>query len=828
MIAFPNMVVPVKPSLSNPSKSAERALAERTPVVLLACRANAEKDPSEEDLYRIGVTAVSKPLELNPNRGIILLDTLEIVKVRAFDESRADPCAFVEKLHFARTNENSPEIVALHRALIDKFKLYIRAGANVATNMGDSLEKFDDVQIAIAVITMAIPGHVDTKQAILEETVLSTKIKKLILFLESEIEGLKLDRKISAEVASEFHRSHRDAYLHETMRAIQKELGDDDEAEIENLAKKIDGKPMPKEAKARAKAELGKLKKMHPQSAEAGVCRNYIESILELPWDKKSPLVTDLKKAAETLDRGHYALDKIKDRILEFLAVQKRSSKPKGTILCFAGPPGVGKTSLGRAIAEATGRSFAKLSLGGVHDEAEIRGHRRTYVGATTGKILATMKKAGTSNPLIILDEIDKLGSDTYHGDPQSAMLEVLDPEQNTAFNDHYIDLDYDLSHAMFIATANSLDGVQRPLLDRMEVIELSGYTEAEKIEIARRHIIPKLLERNGLKDDEFSIDDSALGTLIQKYTRESGVRGMERQLDKIMRKVVRKIAEAEASASPSIAAASATDASDTDADAAAAEAGAGAGSGASSGKTQAPAKQRPITEKITAENLKDSAGVEKFNHEVAFDKDAIGIVRGLAWTEAGGEMLTIEAAIMEGKGEARFTGKLGDVMKESIETAKSFIRSRSRAFGIDPRTWAKTDIHIHVPEGATPKDGPSAGVAMTTAIVSAMTGIPVRACVAMTGEATLRGRILPIGGLKEKLLAAARGGIKTVLIPFENKKDLDDIPKAILSKISVMPVKTADEALKIALGGNLSPLAETGDFYQNLLAEAGAPRTAL
>ncbi|MBQ8211465.1 MAG: endopeptidase La, partial [Treponema sp.] len=576
-------------------------------------------------------------------------------------------------------------------------------------------------------------------------------------------------------------------------KSIQTELGDDCEY-YDDLEKKIDKVGLSKEAYLKAKSEIKKLKNMSPQSPEYSILRNYLELLLSLPWNKKSELDKSISEAEKILDEEHYALEKVKERILEFLAVQKRVGCSKGTILCFMGPPGVGKTSLGRAIAKATGRVFEKLSLGGVHDEAEIRGHRRTYIGAQCGKILSIMKKAGVNNPLIMLDEIDKMGND-YRGDPASAMLEVLDPEQNVAFNDHYLDLDYDLSNVMFIATANSYN-IPRPLLDRMEVIELSGYTEDEKIEIAKRHIIPKTLVKNGLDKSEISISDGAIRDIVRYYTRESGVRGLERQIDKMMRKSLRKIGER------------------VECDDCLFEL---------KEETQKPQKDKII--KITSDNITEFLGVKRFDFGKSEEKDSVGTVTGLAWTEVGGELLQIESAVMAGKGLAVFTGKLGDVMKESIETAKSFVRSHSAQFGINSKIWDKIDIHSHVPEGATPKDGPSAGIAMMTSIVSTLTEIPVRKDVAMTGEITLRGRVLPIGGLKEKLLAALRGGIKTVAIPFENVKDLEEIPQVVKDGLKIIPVKTADEVLKIALSKPLQPIKEVGDFFENLLKTPSKPQ---
>ena len=601
-----------------------------------------------------------------------------------------------------------------------------------------------------------------------------------------ELDFIKMDRLIRSRVKQSIDKNQKEFYLTEQMKAIQKELGDDND-DYDDLEKKIDSIGLSKEAYIKAKSEMKKLKNMSPQSPEYSILRNYLECLLSLPWAKKSSLDKSISEAEKVLNEEHYALEKVKERILEFLAVQKRVGCAKGTILCFMGPPGVGKTSLGRAIAKATGRVFEKLSLGGVHDEAEIRGHRRTYIGAQCGKILSTMKKAGVNNPLIMLDEIDKMGTD-HRGDPASAMLEVLDPEQNVAFNDHYLDLDYDLSNVMFIATANTYD-IPRPLLDRMEIIELSGYTEEEKIEIAKRHIIPKTLKKNGLEKGEISISDSAIRDIIRYYTRETGVRDLERKIDKLMRKTVKQLGDNSENENSLF-----------------------------SLSSEQNDNKVPGTIKITSDNLSEFLGIRKFDFGKSEAKDSIGTVTGLAWTEVGGELLQIESAVMAGKGLAVFTGKLGDVMKESIETAKSYVRSHSSKFGINSKIWDKVDIHIHVPEGATPKDGPSAGIAMMTSIVSTLTDIPVRKDVAMTGEITLRGRVLPIGGLKEKLLAALRGGIKTVIIPNDNMKDLDEIPQIVKDNLKIIPVKTSEEVLKIALSKPLSPIDDIGDFFENIL----------
>jgi len=652
------------------------------------------------------------------------------------------------------------DLSLLSKAVLNKFDKLVKVSKKVSE---EGLETIKDTKepskIADAVANQLQISLVE-KQKILENLSVQNRLESLLTFIESEIEVLSVEKKIRGRVKNQMEKTQREYYLNEQLKAIQKELGEteDGKDETQNLEEAIKKAKMPKEAEEKSLSELKKLKSMSPMSAESTVVRNYLDWMVSLPWGKTSKVNTDINNAKKILDEDHYGLEKVKDRILEFLAVQSRINKIKGPILCLVGAPGVGKTSLGKSIAKATGREFVRMSLGGIRDEAEIRGHRRTYIGSLPGKIIQMMKKSGKNNPLILLDEIDKIGND-YRGDPSSALLEALDPEQNTTFNDHYLEVDYDLSNVMFVTTANTLN-IHGPLLDRMEVIRISGYTEDEKMEIAKKYLLPKQIKENGLKQGEWAVSDEALKDIIRYYTRESGVRSLEREISKLARKGVKDIVT----------------------------------------------KTKDLI-KIDEKNLNDYLGVKKFKYGEIENKDGTGIVTGLAWTEVGGELLTIESLIMPGKGKMEITGKLGEVMQESVKAAKSFVRSRCLEYGIIPPVFEKKDIHIHVPEGATPKDGPSAGIAMVTSIVSSLTGISVKRDVAMTGEVTLRGRVLPIGGLKEKLLAALRGGIKTVLIPDENEKDLAEIPKNVIDGLKIIPVKTVDEVLKVALTKSLTPI---------------------
>ncbi|MBP3616024.1 MAG: endopeptidase La [Alphaproteobacteria bacterium] len=794
IVIFPSMIIPIFIGRGKSIATVEEAMKRGKQIVLVAQKDALVNNPKREDLFDVGVKAnIVQMLRLQDNTVKLLVEATSKVKITNLDIAKPYWATTIDYIPEDLNFEGNTDIETLTKSVRNSFSRYIKFNKDIIIENVSGIETIESPILLLDTIIMSMNVKVEKKQEILEASNITEKLEKLYAIIETELDFMKMDRRIRSRVKQSIDKNQREFYLSEQMKAIQKELGDDGE-DYDDLEKKIDKVGLSKEAYLKAKSEIKKLKNMSPQSPEYSILRNYLELLLSLPWNKKSELDKSISEAEKILDEEHYALEKVKERILEFLAVQKRVGCSKGTILCFMGPPGVGKTSLGRAIAKATGRVFEKLSLGGVHDEAEIRGHRRTYIGAQCGKILSIMKKAGVNNPLIMLDEIDKMGND-YRGDPASAMLEVLDPEQNVAFNDHYLDLDYDLSNVMFIATANSYN-IPRPLLDRMEVIELSGYTEDEKIEIAKRHIIPKTLVKNGLDKSEISISDGAIRDIVRYYTRESGVRGLERQIDKMMRKSLRKIGER------------------VECDDCLFEL---------KEETQKPQKDKII--KITSDNITEFLGVKRFDFGKSEEKDSIGTVTGLAWTEVGGELLQIESAVMAGKGLAVFTGKLGDVMKESIETAKSFVRSHSAQFGINSKIWDKIDIHIHVPEGATPKDGPSAGIAMMTSIVSTLTEIPVRKDVAMTGEITLRGRVLPIGGLKEKLLAALRGGIKTVAIPFENVKDLEEIPQVVKDGLKIIPVKTADEVLKIALSKPLQPIKEVGDFFENLLKTPSKPQ---
>jgi len=657
-------------------------------------------------------------------------------------------------------DDKNPNVLSLSKAILNKYEKLSKISKKLSDDNSFDFKKENNPSLIANKVSSVLNIDLSEKQKLLEEKDLQKKLEIILGHLDSEIDVLSVEKRIRGRVKNQMEKTQREYYLNEQLKAIQKELGEIEEGKDETkvLEDSIKKAKMSKEAEDKCFAELKKLKMMSPMSAESTVVRNYLEWMISLPWQKTSKVNTDITEAQKILDLDHFGLEKVKDRILEFLAVQSRIQKIKGPILCLVGPPGVGKTSLGKSIAKATGREFVRMSLGGVRDEAEIRGHRRTYIGSLPGKIMQMMKKAGTKNPLFLLDEIDKLGSD-YRGDPSSALLEALDPEQNNSFNDHYLEVDYDLSNVMFVTTANTLN-IPGPLLDRMEVIRISGYTEDEKLEIAKRYLIPKQIKDNGLKNNEWEIDDVSIKNIIRHYTRESGVRSLEREISKLTRKAIKDIVTK---------------------------------------------KEDKI--EIKENNVDQYLGVKKFKYGEIEDTDKVGVVTGLAWTEVGGELLSIETLVMPGKGKLELTGKLGDVMKESMKAAKSYVRSKCLDFGIIPPTFDKKDIHIHVPEGATPKDGPSAGIGMVTSIVSALTGIPVKKDVAMTGEVTLRGRVLPIGGLKEKLLAALRGGIKTAIIPDENEKDLKEIPQNVKDGLKIIPVKNVDEVLKIALSKDLTPV---------------------
>jgi len=735
-------------------------------------------DPVGDDLYDMGVIAtVLQLLKLPDGTVRVLVEGKERARLESLKE--ADDMLIAEVEQMASESASGTEVSGMMRSVVDQFGEYAKLNKKLSQDAGENLADIDDASRLADAVAAQLTTKVADKQSLLSETDPLKRLEMVYGFMEGELGVLQVERKIRGRVKRQMEKTQREYYLNEQLKAIQSELGGGDGEEpneIAELQAKIDKLKLSKEARAKANAELKKLKTMQPMSAEATVIRNYLDVLLGLPWGKKSKVKKDIAGAQAILDDDHYALEKVKDRIVEYLAVQARTNKLKGPILCLVGPPGVGKTSLGKSIAKATGREFVRQSLGGVRDEAEIRGHRRTYIGSLPGKIISNLKKAGTSNPLFLLDEIDKLGQD-FRGDPASALLEVLDPEQNSKFQDHYLELDFDLSDVMFVCTANSLN-LPQPLLDRMELIRLEGYTEDEKVEIAERHLIAKQVEAHGLKKGEFTLSNEGLRDLIRYYTREAGVRTLEREIARLARKSLRKILEGQ---------------------------------------------EKSVT--ITPENLGEYAGVRKYRHGMSDEENQVGAVTGLAWTEVGGELLTIECVTVPGKGAVRTTGKLGEVMSEGVQMAFSFVKARAPAYGIKPSIFARKDLHIHLPEGAVPKDGPSAGVGMVTAMVSTLTGIPVRADVAMTGEVTLRGRVLAIGGLKEKLLAALRGGIKTVLIPEENRKDLAEIPANIQQGLEIVPVSHVDEVLALALTQPVEPVEWTE--ADELAAQATAPAAA-
>ncbi|MWV29368.1 endopeptidase La [Aurantiacibacter rhizosphaerae] len=762
IVVFPGMVVPLFVGRDKSVAALEAAMENGKDIFLVAQLDPACDDPEAEDLYDLGVVAqVLQMLKLPDGTVRVLVEG----QYRAtMSEMRlSDDFVMAQTVQVEEVTASGTEVAAMMRSALGQFTEYAKSNKKMSDELEDELNAIDDAGKLADAIAANLTAKVDTKQQLLAEGDALKRLEMVFSVMEGELSVLQVEKKIRGRVKRQMEKTQREYYLNEQLKAIQSELGGEGEDgdELAVLAKQIEETKLSKEAKAKAEGELKKLRAMQPMSAEATVVRNYLEVLLGLPWGKKSKLKKDIGKAQEVLDADHYALEKVKDRIVEYLAVQARTNKLKGPILCLVGPPGVGKTSLGKSIAKATGREFIRQSLGGVRDEAEIRGHRRTYIGSLPGKIVSNLKKAGTSNPLFLLDEIDKLGQD-FRGDPASALLEVLDPEQNNKFQDHYLELDIDLSDIMFVTTANSLN-LPQPLLDRMEIIRLEGYTEDEKVEIAQRHLIAKQVSDHGLKDGEFELTEGGLRDLIRYYTREAGVRTLEREIAKLCRKSLRKILEKEVES---------------------------------------------VT--ITPENLGDFMGVRKFKHGMSEEEAQVGAVTGLAWTSVGGELLTIESVTTPGKGEAKTTGKLGDVMNESVAAAFSFVKARAPAYGIKPSIFQRKNIHIHLPEGAVPKDGPSAGIGMVTSIVSTLTGIPVRPEVAMTGEVTLRGRVLPIGGLKEKLLAALRGGIKTVLIPEENEKDLAEIPDNVKEGLKIIPVSHVDEVLANALTAIPAPIEWT------------------
>jgi ATP-dependent Lon protease len=757
IVVFPGMVVPLFVGREKSVAALEAAMAGNKDIFLLAQLDPGCDDPDRDDLYDTGVIATVLQLLKLPDGTVRVL--VEGNQRATLESLRTENAATGEMLIAqVEVTEAEPasgtEIEAMMRSVVDQFAEYAKLSKKLPQDAGSQLGEIDEAGKLADAVAANLSAKVSDKQALLSEEDALKRLEMVLSFMEGELGVLQVERKIRGRVKRQMEKTQREYYLNEQLKAIQSELGGGDDGEGNELAElqdKIDKLKLSKEARSKAQAELKKLKSMQPMSAEATVIRNYLDVLLGLPWGKKSKLKKDIAAAQGVLDADHYALDKVKDRIVEYLAVQARTNKLKGPILCLVGPPGVGKTSLGKSIAKATGREFVRQSLGGVRDEAEIRGHRRTYIGSLPGKIVTNLRKSGTSNPLFLLDEIDKLGQD-FRGDPASALLEVLDPEQNSKFQDHYLELDLDLSDVMFVCTANSLN-LPQALLDRMEIIRLEGYTEDEKVEIAERHLVAKQVEAHGLKKGEFTLTNEGLRDLIRYYTREAGVRTLEREIARLARKSLRRILEG---------------------------------------------KDTAVT--ITSENLGDFAGVRKYRHGMSDDENQVGAVTGLAWTEVGGELLTIESVTVPGKGAVRTTGKLGEVMSEGVQMAFSFVKARSPAYGIKPSIFNRKDLHIHLPEGAVPKDGPSAGIGMVTAMVSTLTGIPVRADIAMTGEVTLRGRVLAIGGLKEKLLAALRGGIKTVLIPEENRKDLAEIPANILSGLEIIPVSHVDEVLARAL----------------------------
>ncbi len=758
IVVYPKMIVPLFVGREKSISALQEVVDTDQNIILATQKDAAIEDPQSDDIYHVGtIGTVLQLLRLPDGTVKVLIEGLERVKLDRIYNTKAFMEANITVL--PETENNDSELEGLARAVLSQFEEYVKLSKKIPPEVSVAVNQIEDYSKLADTIASHLALKIADKQALLEGATLSERFEKILEFMDSEITLLEVENKIKNRVKKQMEKSQKEYYLNEQMKAIQKELGDgEDDAEIAEYMKKIEHTKLSKEAKDKALAEVKKLKSMSAMSAEATVVRNYLDWILDIPWKKRSKVNKDLQRAMDILEKDHYGLEEVKERIVEYLAVQARADKVKGPILCLVGPPGVGKTSLGKSIAKATGRSFVRASLGGMRDEAEIRGHRRTYIGSMPGKIIKGMKKAGTSNPLFLLDEIDKLGND-YRGDPSSALLEVLDPEQNSSFNDHYLEVDYDLSDVMFVTTANSLD-MPRPLLDRMEIIRLSGYTENEKIEIAKRHLLPKIFSEMAVKNNELEIKDDAICDIIRYYTREAGVRNLEREIAKIARKAVKDILTS---------------------------------------------SEKKVV--VDGHNLEKYLGVKKYRFGEAEQQDHIGVTTGLAWTEVGGDILFIEAVDMPGKGIVKQTGKLGEVMKESIDTAYSVVRSHSADLGIDPEVFEKTDIHVHVPEGATPKDGPSAGIAMYTTLVSVLTKIPVRKDVAMTGEITLQGRVLPIGGLKEKLLSALRGGIKTVIIPKDNEKDLQEIPENVKEGLKIIPVEEVSEVIKIALNGEVKPL---------------------
>ena len=753
IVVFPNMVVPLFVGRDKSINALEQVMDKDQELLFLSQKNSEVDDPSETDLYEIGTKGkILQLLKLPDGTVKVLVEGIARCKVKNIKFSSDFVNAEIEEL--PKNETISDTIKALGRSVVSKYETYANINNKTSSEVLTSVKDIENEDKLADTVASQIAINIQEKQKILEEVDLEKRLNMILSYIEGELSVLQVEKKIRRRVKNQMEKTQKEYYLNEQMKAIQKELEDGEGGASEDIAElneKINKTKLSKEAKEKALNELKKLKQMSPMSAEATVVRNYLDWLLDIPWGKKKRIKKDINKSQEILDKDHYGLEKVKDRITEYLAVQNRSSKVKGPILCLVGPPGVGKTSLGKSIASATGREFIRMSLGGVRDEAEIRGHRRTYIGSMPGRIIQALKKVKTSNPIFLLDEIDKLGQD-FRGDPASALLEVLDPEQNNAFNDHYLEVDYDLSQVMFVTTANTMN-IPGPLLDRMEIIRIAGYTEEEKLEIAKRHLIEKVKENNALTDKEFKISDDVIRSVIQNYTREAGVRNLERELNSLGRKAVKEISQ-----------------------------------------------NKSDSLNVSSDNISDYLGVKKFRYGKKENDDLIGVVTGLAWTQVGGDILNVEAVMVPGQGKIRTTGKLGDVMKESIDAASSFVRSRAVNYGIEPPIFQRKDIHVHVPEGATPKDGPSAGVAMIIAIISVMAGIPVKNDVAMTGEMSLRGRVLPIGGLKEKLLAALRSGIKTVLVPSDNDRELSEVPDNIKDKLDIKLVSTIDEALELAL----------------------------
>src|SRR4051794_7303779 len=764
VVVFPHMVIPLFVGRPKSIKALESAMEAGKSILLVAQKSAAKDEPSAEDMYITGTVAnILQMLKLPDGTVKVLVEGVQRARIAGIADLKTHYTAEAQPVPL--DGEDSTELEAMRRAMISQFDQYVKLNKKIPPEILTSLAGIDEPGRLADTIAAHLPLKLEQKQEVLEMFDVKRRLEHLLALMETELDILQVEKRIRGRVKKQMEKSQREYYLNEQVKAIQKELGDMEEgADLDEMEKRIKTAHMPKEARQKAESELKKLRLMSPMSAEATVVRNYIETLVGLPWKKKSKISKDLSAAVKVLDADHYGLEKVKERIVEYLAVQQRVDRVKAPILCLVGPPGVGKTSLGQSIARSTNRKFVRMSLGGVRDEAEVRGHRRTYIGSMPGKILQNMTKVGVRNPLFLLDEVDKMGMD-FRGDPSSALLEVLDPEQNHSFVDHYVEVEYDLSDVMFVATANTMN-IPAPLLDRMEVIRLSGYTEDEKINIAMRYLVPKQIKNHGLKAEEINISESAIRDIVRYHTREAGVRALEREISKICRKVVKALV----------------------------------------------LKKRDAKTTITAKNLGNYLGVRRYTFGIAEKHNQIGQVTGLAWTEVGGELLTIESAVMSGKGKMVTTGKLGEVMQESIQAALTVVRSRSQKLGISEEFYQKNDIHIHLPEGATPKDGPSAGIGICTAMVSVLTGIPVRADVAMTGEITLRGEVLPIGGLKEKLLAAHRGGIKMVLIPEENVKDLQDIPDNIKNRLDIHPVKWIDKVLELALERQPEPLPAKTD----------------